>query len=170
MDSNVLKKGLIAWVTLGLSLTYFVWVERFDSQTFQTVETGVRIYGDTLFPCFVGAAVILGILLILKMKWASIGWICYISLLFYFGFLKSLNGGWVSFILVVGFAGLIYVVLRKKNHFEVHSSLVLIHVMGTMSGLYMSFHIKDFLNGWIPFQEVIQGLWLLVTQGVFKMW
>jgi hypothetical protein len=104
-----------------------------------------------------------------KMKWASVGWSCYISSLLYLGFLKTLDWHWAPLFLLVVTVAWIGVVLTKNLYIEARPSLLLFHVMGTMSGLYMALHLNDFLKGWVPFQEVVQGLWRVVTQGMFKM-
>jgi len=165
----VLKKALVLWMSLGFSLSFLLWSIWANSNEFQSIDAGLRLYGATLLPGLIGAGVILGLMFSFKMKWASIGWTCYISSLLYLGFLKTLDWHWVPWFLVVGTAVWIGVVLSRNIYFETRPSLFLFHVMGTMSGLYMAFHLDDFLKGWDPFKEVVGGLWLMLSEGLFKI-
>jgi hypothetical protein len=103
-----------------------------------------------------------------RVEWESIGLMSYISCLFYLGFLKVLGWDLIPWLLILVGLILMGALLHRKKGLVVRPSLFLFHWMGTMSGLYMAFHMRDFLKGWGPFQDVVKSLWLILSQGIFK--
>ena len=162
-------EGFLGWVALGFPFTFLIWVERFHSQSFQTVEVGVQLYLSSLVFGWVLAGLFLGILRVFKSRWWSLGWVGYGSVLFYIGFLKTLNVEWVPWLGVAGWVVFTLYGVYGKKHLAAQPSLVVIHAIGTLSGLYMTFHLTEFLKGWEPFLDVVQGLWMVMSRGLFKV-
>lgn len=77
----------------------------------------------------------------------------------YLGFLKVLAWNFIPWVLI--FVAGIGFVRARQSSLETSWSLLLLHVMGTIAGLYMAFHLNEFLYGWKPFEEVIRSLWQL---------
>ena len=167
-SGTVGKAGLL-WVCIGLSLTFLFWVLRGEPDTIQNLEVGLKRYGSYLIPSLILAGLLLGFFRLLGVTARAMGWMAYISALFYLGFLKVI--GWNITPLVLLFSGIILMLffIWKKSDFEIRPSLLLFHGMGTISGLYMSFHLKDFLKGWSGFQDMVQGLWTILSEGIVRV-
>jgi hypothetical protein len=82
----------------------------------------------------------------------------YASCVVYFGFFKVLGPDFVPWLLTALAVGAYFIVSKP---FRARWTLFLLHAMGTMTGLYMAFHLPDFLAGWEPFKEIVHSLWLL---------
>ena len=161
------KIGLL-WVCIGLPLTFLFWVLQGEPETLQNIEIGLDLYGFALIPCLMLAGILLGLFHLFGVTGRAMGWIAYISSIFYIGFLKVI--GWNMTPWVLLFLGIILMLffIWKKSDFEIRPSLFLFHGMGTISGLYMSFHLNEFLMGWPGFKDMIQGLWIILTVGMVR--
>ena len=169
LRSGKLGKIGLLWVSIGLSLTFLFWVLRGEPDTLQNLEAGLKRYGSYLIPCLTLAGFLLGFFRLLGVTARAMGWIAYISSLFYIGFLKVI--GWNMTPWVLLFLGIILMLffIWKKSDFEIRPSLLLFHGMGTISGLYLSFHLNEFLMGWPGFQDMIQGLWTILSEGIVRV-
>ena len=171
MDLRMGKLGKIGllWVCVGLSLTFLFWVIRGEPDTIQNLEVSLKRYGSYLIPCLILAGFLLGFFRLLGVTGKAMGWIAYISALFYLGFFKVIGWGITPWFLL--FLGIILMVffIWKKSDFEIRPSLFLFHGMGTISGLYLSFHLNEFLMGWPGFKDMIQGLWTILSEGIVRV-
>jgi hypothetical protein len=164
---KVIPRVLVLWFGLGASTGFLLWTLRSDSQEIQRLETGLAFYGSSLLIGLLVGGISLLLFRWVGAEWESIGLVGYLSSLFYLGFLKVLGWSFIPWLLIVAVFILLRVFLHRKKDLAVGPSLVLFHVMGTVSGLYMAFHLRDFLKGWGPFQDVVKGLWLILSQGIF---
>jgi hypothetical protein len=83
------------------------------------------------------------------------------SCLLYFAFLKFAGLPLIPWI--IGALVIAAFLLNRKSPEEGGSSVLLLHSMGTISGLYMSFHLHEFQSGWSPFTDVVASIWLVLT-------
>ena len=71
--------------------------------------------------------------------------------------------GWpaLPWALLIG-ACLVAVLLHRRVSIRQSPSLLLLHTMGTASGLYLFFHLPELLGAWAAFRSVLAGLRLLI--------
>jgi hypothetical protein len=85
------------------------------------------------------------------------------SCLLYAGFLKTLGWPSVPWWLL---AAVSVLTLARPARLQLPphwGSLALLHSMGTMTGLYLSFHLTEFTAAWGAFRQVAGALWRLTT-------
>jgi hypothetical protein len=80
--------------------------------------------------------------------------------LLYFAFLKFAGLPLIPWI--IGLLAMAAFLLNRRKLEDGGSSMLLLHLMGTISGLYMSFHLHEFLSGWDPFTDVVASIWLVL--------
>ncbi len=165
---GAIVRNLILWISLSASTGFLFWILRGDPQEIQKLETGLPLYGSSLLIGLLVGGILLVLLRLVRVEWESIGMVSYISSLFYLGFLKVLGWRLIPWLLIVAMLIMVRISLPRRKVLAVYPSLVLFHAMGTVSGLYMAFHLWDFLKGWVPFQDVVRSLWLVFTEGIGK--
>ena len=94
---------------------------------------------------------------------AWLGPISYASALLYLGCFKVVGWTALPWVLLIG-ACLVAVLLHRRTSIRQSPSLLLLHAMGTSSGLYLFFHVNEILGAWDAFRSVLAGLWLLAAR------
>jgi hypothetical protein len=70
-----------------------------------------------------------------------------VSIVLYAGFLKVLGWEWLPWLLVAGVVGCWLLRVRAQPTAS-PALLATMHVQGLVTGLYLAFHLEDFLAGW----------------------
>ncbi len=150
----------VYWLALSGATGFFLWLVNGSPAELREIQAGLARYAFFLLP---GAAIAGTVTLTMRALGARrlLAILCYSSCMVYFGFLKVLGWNLMPWVMVALIAPA-FVRLRKTEA-SAGSTLLLLQCMGTMAGLYMSFHLQDFLGAWEPFKEVVAGLWLMIT-------
>ena len=149
---------LILWASLGAASGFLLWSLRVEAAGADAIEASLRLYASSLM---------IGLLLsgIALAGWrghfSALGFVGYGSGVVYLGFGTALGWSLLPAVLAASAAALI-VCGRARWVVAAEPPLLLAHVMGTVSGLYLFFHLREFLSAWPAFREVLQGLWMLV--------
>ncbi|HJP39374.1 MAG TPA: hypothetical protein QF499_09640 [Gammaproteobacteria bacterium] len=151
---------VVPWLCCGASIGFLLWVIFSGTGELHSVPVGFRRY-MFFFPVGLAVSGVAGVLLWFAGAWAVTGRLSYLSCVFYFGFLKVLGWTFVPWILLI--VASIEFVRTREIQVETRLSLLLLHVMGSLAGLYMAFNMGRFLQPWGSFQEVVRSLWLLVS-------
>lgn len=151
---------LISWVGLAAAAGFWLWLFNSAPSDVSNIE-----YQLSRYPVFLllGAAVsgIAALTARVLQKDREFALLSYTSCIVYFGFLKVIGWSlipWITIALVLP----AFMYLRRSNA-RIGATLLLLQCMGTVAGLYMSFHLQDFLGAWEPFKDVVGGMWLLIT-------
>jgi hypothetical protein len=158
-SSGRLSWVLIPWLCCGASVGFLLWILLNGPAELQQVSVGLRSY-LLLLPTGLAAAGVVCAVLWFAGIWGIAARLSYSSCIFYFGFAKVLGWAFVPWVLVV--AAVIGFSYTKKRSIEIRWSLLLLHAMGTLTGLYMAFHLNGFLRPWGLFMETTRSLWLLL--------
>ncbi len=150
-----------AWIGLAAPVGYLLWILRIGPAASEHVDAALQLYASSLA---VGLAT--GGAALLLLHWASprpawLGSISYASALLYLGCLKVVGWPALPWALLIG-ACLVAARLRRRMSIRQSPSLLLLHAMGTVSGLYLFFHLPELLGAWAPFRSVLAGLRLLI--------
>lgn len=151
---------LISWLGLGAATAFFLWVITSSPAEMRQLDAGLSRYG---FFVLLGMAMsgMAAVIMRLNGVQHELTVVSHASCVVYFSFLKVLGWNFIPWLLVTLTIPL-FLYLRKSAS-KAGSSALLLQSMGTLSGLYMSLHLHDFISGWVPFQEVVAGMWLLIT-------
>ena len=149
-----------ALICLAAAMTFLIWVVNSNAEQMSDVRGGLNRYTDSL-P--LGASIAVAIFGITYLFGAQqkITLLLQTSCLLYLGFLKFVGlpvAPWV-----LGALAIAAIFLYRKDAREDRSSMLLLHSMGTVTGLYMSFHLQEFLSGWGPFTDVLASIWSVLT-------
>jgi len=91
----------------------------------------------------------------------TLGLVSYVSCLFYLGFGKVFGGDAVPWAMLA--VAVVVLLISRRRAIPVAPPLLLLHAMGTMSGLYLFFHLREFWNAEPAFRDVLQALWIWVS-------
>jgi len=161
-DTRILYQALTAWLPTTFSMGFILWVIGSDAAIIQQSRPDLLRYLIFLAAGLVAGGIACLLLRLLSGSWGSVKSFSYVSCLAYFGCLKTLGWDFVPWVIILIIVVLFAIPGIRKIDVPARSVLLL-HGMGTMSGLYMSVHLQEFLTGWVPFKDVIAGLWLLFT-------
>lgn len=151
---------LILWASLGAASGFLLWSLRVEVSGVAAVDAALRLYVSSLLIGLLCSGIVLACLRALRRQPSSLGFVSYASCVVYLGFGKAL--GWLLLpeLLAAAAAGLV-VFGRARWRVAGEPALLLAHAMGTVSGLYLFFHLGEFLSAWPSFRDVLQGLWML---------
>lgn len=151
---------VILWASLGAASGFLLWSLRVEAAGADAVEASLRLYVSSLLIGLLLSGVVLACLRALREQSSALGFVSYASCLVYLGFGKVL--GWPLLPeLLAASAATLMVFGRARWLVAGEPPLLLAHVMGTVSGLYLFFHLREFLSALPAFREVLQGLWML---------
>ena len=160
-DSKRISRLLVVWLSLGLATGFLLWITLSGLGELEQVAVGLRRYLFFLLPVGLAAAGVICTLLWFTDYWVFVIRLSVVSCVFYLGFLKVLGWAFIPWVLIaVAAIGLFRI---RKLAIETRSSLLLLHSMGSLSGLYMAFNLDKFLQPMELFMETVQSLWLLVV-------
>jgi len=160
-DSKRMSRLLVVWLSLGLATGFLLWITLSGLGELEQVAVGLRRYLFFLLPVGMAAAGVICTLLWFTDYWVFVIRLSAVSCVFYLGFLKVLGWVFIPWVLIaVAAIGLFRI---RKLAIETRSSLLLLHSMGSLSGLYMTFNLNKFLQPMELFMETVQSLWLLVV-------
>jgi len=160
-DSKRISRLLVVWLSLGLATGFLLWITLSGLGELEQVAVGLRRYLFFLLPVGLAAAGVICTLLWFTDYWVFVIRLSAVSCVFYLGFLKVLGWAFIPWVLIaVAAIGLFRI---RKLAIETRSSLLLLHSMGSLSGLYMTFNLNKFLQPMELFMETVQSLWLLVV-------
>ena len=160
-DSKRMSRLLVVWLSLGLATGFLLWITLSGLGELEQVAVGLRRYLFFLLPVGLAAAGVICTLLWFTDYWVFVIRLSAVSCVFYLGFLKVLGWAFIPWVLIaVAAIGLFRI---RKLAIETRSSLLLLHSMGSLSGLYMTFNLNKFLQPMELFMETVQSLWLLVV-------
>jgi len=150
---------LASWAGLGLASGFFLWTLGVGAGGPGAPETVLWPYAGSVS---VGLGVG-GVLAALVRAAAGTAWLAragYASSLLYLGSLVTL---WqpLAWAALAG-ACSVLVPLRRSDCTNANAPLLLLHAMGSLSGLYVCFQLRTYLATWPAFRDVLAGLWLLV--------
>jgi hypothetical protein len=152
---------VIPWLCCGASIGFLLWIIFSSSGELHPAPVGFRRY-MFFFPVGLAVSGVAGALLWFFGAWSVAGRLSYLSCIFYFGFLKVLGWPFVPWILLI--VASIEFMRTREVQVVTRWFLLLLHVMGSLAGLYMTFNLGRFLQPWGSFQEVVRSLWLLVSR------
>jgi hypothetical protein len=150
----------ISWLSLGAAMGFFLWTINSSPVQMQKLEAMLSAYGVFLGSGMVISGIVVFVMRLNGMQ-SQLTAVACASCIVYLGFLKALGWNLVPWILVTLTIPLFF--NFRKSEIKSGSSMILLQSVGTLCGLYMSLHLRDFLAGWGPFQEVVAGMWLLLT-------
>ena len=156
-----MSQQLIPCFGLGVATGFLLWVMFSGTGELQQVAVGLQRYLYFLLPVGLATAAVVCALLWFAGAWSFAASLSYVSCVFYFGFLKVLGWWFVPWVLIV--VAVILSFRSRKLVIETRSPLLLLHLMGSMGGLYMTFNLGKFLQPWGFFMETVQSLWLLAV-------
>lgn len=155
-----LSRVIIPWLCFSASIAFMIWVVLSEPAKLQNVPIGLGRYIGFV-PAALAASGALTALLWFFAAWRIAERLSYVSCVFYFACLKTLGWSFAPWVCIAVAA--IGLFRTKDSALEIRPSLLLLHLMGTMAGLYTAFRVNDFLEGWDPFKDVIRSLWLLTV-------
>lgn len=147
-----------AWLGLGAAIGFLVWVLQASvAPDALTLDAALPSYGWSLATGLVASAVVV---LVLRLTFASIGTlglVSYVSCLFYLAAGKIVGGDAVPWALA-GLA-LVVILVRRNHSVAAEPPLLLLHAMGTVSGLYVFFHLPALVAAVPAFRAGLLALW-----------
>ena len=149
---------LAAWLGLGLSAGFLLWVVGSGEHGVAAPAAALGSYARWLLVGLAVAAVLVAVGTAAGQR-AWLARASYASCLFYLGFLAVLDWRPLPWALVAGACALL-VALRRSDLTNASVPLVLLHAMGSLGGLYLSFQLRTFLAAWPAFRDVLAALWL----------
>lgn|GEM_PF-1316036 len=159
-DTQRVSRLIVPWFGLGASAGFLLWIILSSPGELQQVPVGLRRYLFFLSLGLAASGVVCAVLWF-RRAWHVAARLNYLSCIFYFGFLKVLGWKFIPWALVaVSVAGFFR---HADPSIENRWSLLLLHAMGSLAGLYMAFHLGDFLRPWGAFAQVAGSLWLLIV-------
>lgn len=161
-DTRDLTQASTAWLAATFSMGFLLWVIGSDVAIIGQSRPDLARYGIFLGAGLVAGGIACLLLRLLSGSWGSAKSLGYVSCLVYFGCLKTLGWVIVPWVTILLVAALFTLPAVRKIDVP-GRSVLLLHGMGTMSGLYMSVHLKEYLGGWEPFKDVLVGLWLFIV-------
>jgi hypothetical protein len=151
---------MVRLICLAAAMTFLIWVVNSSADQMPDVPGGLNRYTN-LLPLGASIGVVIFGIMYLFGAQDKITLLLQTSCLLYWGFLKFAGlpvAPWVLGALVIA------AIFRYRTPpREDGSSMLLLHSMGTITGLYMSFHLHEFLSGWGPFTDVLASIWLVLT-------
>jgi hypothetical protein len=151
---------LTTLLCLSAAMTFFVWAISSSAEQMTDIRDGLYRYtGFIPLGAAIGGA-ILGMTYLSGSR-RDMASLLQASCLLYFAFLKFAGLPLIPWI--IGALVIAAFLLNRKSPEEGGSSGLLLHSMGTISGLYMSFHLHEFQSGWGPFTDVVASIWLVLT-------
>ena len=158
---NAMPAMLVSWLGLGAATGFFTWIVRTAPDGPGPPETALAGYAGSLLIGLVASAPLFALTWVLRIsQWFAR--ISYASCLLYLSVLATPDGlmlAWAFPVVACSLLGL----LRHSRIAEARVALVLVHAMGTLSGLYLSFQLPSFIASWPAFREVLAALWLLLV-------
>ncbi len=149
------------WLGLGAATGYLVWALRIPTAP-ESIDTALSVYGWSLIAGLIASGIVVLVLrLAAGASIGSLGLVSYVSCLFYLGFGKVFGGDAVPWAVVA--AALVVLLVRRRSSVPVKPPLLLLHAMGTMSGLYLFFHLREFWSAEPAFRDVLQALWIWIS-------
>ncbi len=156
-SANAVVDALVPWACLSLAGAFFGWLAGSAPTELAAAPVAVTRYLIALTPAAVVAGAACAILF-----WLRAGtWLARASLasaLCYLGFLKIAGVGlapWAALGLAIA-AG-----LGARPKIAGTPMLLMVHAMGTLTGMYLVFRLDRYLDGWAPFLDVLRSLWWL---------
>jgi hypothetical protein len=156
-----LATPLAAWLGLGLSAGFLLWVVGSGEHGLAAPAAALGAYAWWVLVGLAVAAVLVAVGAAAQQR-AWLARASYASCLFYLGFLVVLDWRPLPWVLLAG-ACLLLVPLRRSDLTNASGPLVLLHAMGSLGALYMSFQLRTFLAAWPAFRDVLAALWLALT-------
>ena len=157
-DAQSLVRLLIGWLCCGLAATFLLWTTLSAPGELQQIPVGLgRYFYFFPFGMAVGAALVILLWLV-----AADDYLAGISLnaaLIYLGVLKTL--GWTPVPWIALGAGVVGFISRRTIRQELRWTMLLLHIMGSLAGIYLAFQLARMLGPWRLFGETIRSLWLL---------
>jgi hypothetical protein len=150
-----------AWIGLAVPAGYLLWTLRIEPGAREHLDAALLLYASSL-----AAGTVIGgvaLLLLHRSRRTWLGSISYASALLYLGCFKVLGWDALPWALLLG-ACLVAALLHRRASIRQSPSLLLLHAMGTSSGLYLFFHLRGLLDAWGAFRSVLAGLWLLAAR------
>jgi hypothetical protein len=150
---------LTALLCLAAAITFFLWAINSNPEQMIELRGGLFRY-ISYFP--LGALIggtICGMMYLFGAR-QDMTSLLQASCLLYFAFLKFAGLPIIPWI--IGLLAMAAFFLNRRKLEDGGSSVLLLHLMGTISGLYMSFHLHEFLSGWDPFTDVVASIWLVL--------
>jgi hypothetical protein len=151
---------LILWASLGAASGFLLWSLRVEAAGADALEASLRLYASSLLIGLLLSGIALACL---RRHSSALGWVSYASGVVYLGFGTALGWSPLPAALAVSAAAVI-VFGRARWVVAAEPPLLLAHVMGTVSGLYLFFHLREFLSAWPAFREVLAALWMLLSR------
>jgi hypothetical protein len=151
---------LILWASLGAASGFLLWSLRVAAAGAAAVEASLQLYASSLLIGLLLSGIVLACLRALREQSSSLGFVSYASCVVYLGFGAALGWPLLPELLAASAAALM-IFGRARWLVAVEPPLLLAHVMGTVSGLYLFFHLREFLSALPAFRDVLQGLWML---------
>ena len=150
---------LTALLCLGAAITFFLWAINSHTEQMVDLRGGLFRYQSYIpLGASIGGA-ICGMMYLFGARWSMTS-LLQASCLLYFAFLKFAGLPIIPWI--IGLLAMAAFLLNRGKLEDGGSSVLLLHLMGTISGLYMSFHLHEFLSGWDPFTDVVASIWLVL--------
>jgi hypothetical protein len=150
---------LATWLGLGASIGFYVWILGIGRAGPGTPEVALGSYGRSLLPGLAASAALVG----LGFALGQAAWLArasYASCLLYCACLATLGPPPLRWAALAAACALL-AALRRSALTNASSALLLLHAMGSLSGLYLTFQLRTFLAAWPAFREVLGALWLL---------
>jgi hypothetical protein len=141
------------WACLTLPIAFVLWTLTVMPESLRDGPASAPLYALMLVPAAVAAAVIAGLLAIVRRgEWS--GRVCYAAALAYLAAFRAAGLTWApaGALLLVATAALAG---RPRRHVP---ALLLVHVMGTCGGLYLAFSIERYARGWQPLLGLLRAL------------
>jgi hypothetical protein len=151
---------LILWASLGAASGFLLWSLRVEAAGADAIEASLGLYASSLMIGLLLSGIALACLRALRGHSSALGLVSYASGVVYLGFGTALGWSLLPEVLAAS-AGALIVFGRTRWVVSAEPPLLLAHVMGTVSGLYLFFHFREFLSAWPAFREVLQALWML---------
>jgi hypothetical protein len=145
-------------------MTFFIWVLNGDLQQTADVRIGLARYTAYIpLGASIGGATAVALYLLGARR--ELAWLTQASCLLYLAFLKFAGIPFVPWMLgmLTTVVTMVAIYSHRKEQEKKGSSVFLLHVMGSIAGLYLSFHMQEFLSGWEPFKSVATSIWALAA-------
>ena len=151
---------LILWTSLGAASGFLIWSARVEPAGPDAVAAALQLYVSSVLLGLLVSALVLGGLRVLRWPAPWLGFASYAAGTVYLGCGKALG---VAFLPAVLLASAVALAVAGRTRWRVAAepALVLAHVMGSVSALYLFFHLREFLAALPAFRDVLQAFWML---------
>ena len=158
-DSRTAVMLVVAWLCCSFSGAFAFWSIGSPVGLLQDPGNGIARYLYGLQLSLVAGAILVAVLRFAGLQ-RFLSRLALYGTLIYFGAAKTL-GWYFAPWLAIG-AALFGMFIHRGGDPEIRGSLLLLHVMGSLSGLYFVVQAGGLLGSYAQFGEVLRSLWLLV--------